>query len=75
MIDISEILTAGIIVAALPTIVGVLVAYSVISMILGSMLWAAKSVPDDIGIITTGSGLVTGLLLIAAVVIINSALF
>ena len=56
MIDISEILTAGIIVAALPTIVGVLVAYSVISMILGSMLWAAKSVPDDIGIITTGSG-------------------
>jgi hypothetical protein len=75
MIDFREILTAGIIVAAFPTIVGVLVAYSIISMILGSMLWAAKSVPDDIGIMTTGSGLITGLLLIAAVVIINSVLF
>ena len=75
MIDISEILTAGIIITALPTIVGVLAAYSIISMILGSMLWAAKSVPDDIGIVTTGSGLIIGILLIAAVLIINNSLF
>jgi hypothetical protein len=53
--DFSDLLTAGILATSIPSLVGTLIAYSVIAPISGALLWAGKSVPDDIGIAIAAS--------------------
>jgi len=64
---------AGILATAIPSLVGTLIAYSVIATILGAFLWAGELIPDDVGIAVAASGLVTGTLLIVGILIIRLA--
>lgn len=69
--DFSNILTVGILATAIPSLVGTLIAYSVIATILGALLWAGKSLPDDIGIAIAASGVITGILLVLGVLFVR----
>ena len=74
MIDWGGLLTAGILATAIPVLLGMLIAYSIIAVVLGAFLWTAKSMPDDIALAVIGSGVATGLLLVAGVVVVNTAI-
>ena len=73
MINIGGLLTAGIAATAIPTLLGTLMAYCIISIVLGPLLWAGKSIPDEVGIAITGSGLFILAVLIVGFVIAASA--
>jgi len=66
-----DILTAGVFATAIPTLLGILIAYSLIATILGSLLWAAKSIADDVAIAILSSGIIIGLLILGGVVFIR----
>jgi hypothetical protein len=74
MIELGGVLTAGMVATVIPTMVGILTAYSIIAIILGALSWPAKSIPDDVGIAILGSGIVVALVLVAGIVFVRLAL-
>jgi hypothetical protein len=74
IVDLGNILTIGVIATAMPFLLGLLLAYSIIATILGAALWPAKSVPDDICFSIIGSGLVIGGLMLIGVTFVNLVL-
>lgn len=66
MLDLSCLFTAGLVLSTLPIATGILITYSVIAPVLGPLIGISKNIPNDIGIVTTGSGIFLGTLLIAA---------
>lgn len=73
MIDFGDLLTLGILATALPTLLGILLAYSIITVVLGALLWTTKSYPDDQAMAILGSGITVGTLLVLAIVIFRAA--
>lgn len=71
MVSLGGILTAGLVATVLPTLMGILFAYSIVATILGAFLWTAKSVPDDVGIAIAGSGIAVGVLMVIAVLLLR----
>jgi hypothetical protein len=71
VIDFGNLLTAGILATAIPTLLGILIGYSIIAINLGIFLWTAKSVPDDVGIALFFSGLSIGALMVIGIIFIR----
>lgn len=58
-------MTLGAFATAIPPMLGVLIAYTIIATVLGTFLWTGKSIPDDVGITIAASGFAIGILLLA----------
>jgi hypothetical protein len=59
-----DVLTLSMFFGAIPIALGILTAYSIIATVLGAFLWTGKTIPDDVGITITISGLAIGTVLI-----------
>jgi hypothetical protein len=68
----GNLITLGLFATGLPVFLGILMAYSTISIILGFFLWNSRR--DDIGVPIMGSGLFIGIFLIGGALIIRYAL-
>ena len=69
--DMNGMFTLAVLATAIPTFLGIVFAYGLISINLGIFLWTTRSVPNDIGISLTGSGLISLLLIAVFVLYIN----
>lgn len=67
-------LTLGAFATAVPTMLGVLMAYALVATVLGTLLWTGKSIPDDVGITIAASGAIIGLMVLLGALFVRFVL-